>query len=78
VIGEGAKPKYFQNHFLKNWRGLERAKKMINMSRVWVVVDKNQLMRSWAAAILKIRGIQLWQLYDQLFVYDQLFACHFV
>jgi hypothetical protein len=35
-------------------------------------------VEAWAAAILKIRGIQLWQLYDQLFVYDQLFGCHFV
>jgi hypothetical protein len=33
---------------------------------------------TWAAAILKIRGIQLGQLYGQLFVYDQLSACHFV
>jgi hypothetical protein len=26
-IGEDAKPKQFQKVFLKNWRGLERAKK---------------------------------------------------
>jgi hypothetical protein len=41
-------------------------------------VCANVCMCAWAATILKIRGIQLWQLYDQLFVYDQLFACHFV
>jgi hypothetical protein len=41
-------------------------------------VARPQGIEAWAAASLKIKGIQLWQLYDQLFVYDQLFTCHFV
>jgi hypothetical protein len=46
-IGEGAKQKTIQNFFLKNWWGLERAQNMrkMSISRVWVVLDKNRLVR---------------------------------
>jgi hypothetical protein len=46
-IGKKVELKKFQNSLSeKVWKGLERAKKMIRMSinRVWVVVDKNQLV----------------------------------
>jgi hypothetical protein len=37
----------FQKYFLKNQQGLERAQNMMKMSvsQVWVVLDKNQLVR---------------------------------
>jgi hypothetical protein len=46
-IGEGANQKNFLNFFQKNWRGLERAQNMrkTSISQVWVVLDKNRLVR---------------------------------
>jgi hypothetical protein len=42
-IGGNVKLKIFFFNFLKDWRGLERAKNMrkMSISRVWVVLDKN-------------------------------------
>jgi hypothetical protein len=46
-IGGNVRPKQFQNFSIKNRLGLERAQNMrkMNISRVWVVLDKDRLVR---------------------------------